>query len=63
MFDSIDEAFHNVAEFVLGTIVLAGAHAFAGRDHRGRSAPADRVSQGVAIVAFVGDDVLRRKVF
>ncbi len=62
MLYAIEESFNYVSEFVFYSVVPLVTGAFAYGDNRLRAATTNLLSQGIAVVALVADDVFGRKV-
>ena len=62
MLYSIEETFNNVSEFVFYSVVPPATGSFASGDDRLRAATTNLLSQGIAVVALVADDVFGKKV-
>ena len=58
MFQSVDESFYHIPEFVKFGIMPSVSVAMAGRNDRAGSLRPDRLAKRIAVVSFVGNDVL-----
>lgn len=63
MFKAVEEPLHPVAELVACSIVTPSPMPLPGRDHRRSAVAADRCAERVAVVPFVGHDVVGREAF
>jgi len=61
MLEAVEESLHPVAELVACSIMTPSPMPLPGRDHRRSALAADRRAERVAVVPFVGHDVVGRK--
>src|SRR5688572_15600224 len=59
LLESVDEPFDDVSQAIERPVVTSRRMALATRDDRSTALLADLRSQGVAVIAFVGDDAFR----
>ena len=63
MFKAVEEPLHPIAELVPCSIMTPSPMPLPGRDHRLSALAADRGAERVAVVSFVGHDVVGREAF